>query len=460
MSVVFTRIKNHRLAFATGLSLLAGCTGSPDEASTEQHVTGDPDQVLVWNQVTLSVIQPAPSLGAAQNPVFQGRDTAIVAASVFDAVNSITGDYEPYLVYAAAPAGATANAAAAGAAYYALKHLNYAPPLTPAVAAQIDAAYSALPASISTNPGFDFGQGIAAQIIAARSTDGAPTAPFSPYTAPGAGNPGVWVSQPGAPGALTPTWGSVTPWIVNAADQFFPDPPPALDSPTFLADLAEVESVGYRFSTTRTALQTNVANFWIASAAAIWNPIARKISAAKGLTISENARLFALLNLAMADGAIECWKTKFTYNFWRPITAIQHEGHTAWVPFIATPPFPEYTSGHTVISSAGAHVLAWTFGDDPRVPIEAVSPSNPGFTHYWNTFSQGVDEVIDARVWSGIHYRNSDVVGAQFGAKVGQFDVHHALRAVPGHRPSQGQRGVPPGEHNPTETSADDALSD
>jgi PAP2 superfamily len=449
------------LGCAVGLLLLAfGCGSEPDHAvnGAQQPLTGEPDEVLVWNQVALSVLQPAPSLGPAQNPLYQARDMAIIEASVFDAVNSLTGDYEPYAIHALAPEGSTANSAAAGAAYYALKHLHYNPPLTADVAAQIDAAYDTLPSSVSTNAGFAFGGQVAAQIIALRSTDGAPTAPFSPtYIAPNSGQPGVWVAQPGAGGlpapALAPTWGSVTPFILNAADQFFPDAPPALDSTTFLNDLAEVESLGDKLSTTRTYYQTNVANFWIASAPVLWNPIGRKVSAARGLSVSENARLFALLNIAMADATIQCWKTKYTYNFWRPITAIQYKGNRSWVPFLATPPFPEYTSGHTTVSAAAASVLASTFGDDPQVPIEATSPTNPSFTHSWSTFSQGVDEVIDARVWSGIHYRHSDVVGAQLGQQVGQFDVHHGLRAVPGHTPGHGEHASAPAESLPDETS-------
>jgi hypothetical protein len=468
------RLHPDSLACLLALSLLAfGCGSEPGREAAALSSDARPrlaepaaeaDQVLVWNQVALSVLQPAPALGPAQNPLYQGRDMAIVEASVFDAVNSVTGDYEVYAVHAAAPDGSTANAAAAGAAYYALKHLFYNPPLAAAVAAQVDAAYDGLPSLVSANPGFDFGQQIAERIIALRSSDGAPTAPFSQYRAPGSGQPGVWMAQPGANGlpapALAPTWGSVTPWIMNAADQFFPDAPPALDSPTFLNDLAEVGSVGRKDSTTRTGYQTEVAKFWISSAPVLWNPIARKVSASRGLSVSENARLFALLNLAMADAAIECWKVKYTYDFWRPITAIQSTGDTSWAPFLATPPFPEYTSGHTAVSAAAARVLASMFGDDPGVPngIEASSPSNPSFTHYWSTFSQGVEEVIDARVWSGIHFRNSDVVGARFGDRVGQFDLLHGLRAVPGHTPSRGEHGTAPGES--TSKARDDHTAD
>lgn len=377
------------------------------------------DQVLAWNETALQVFLPP------QNAVLATRYLAILSASQFDAVNGVTGDYEPYAVDLTAPEGSTENAAAAGAAYYTLTHLPYSPPLSDSVSAIITDAYNALPTSITGNPGFAFGEDVAAQILAMRANDGAPLTPFAPYTAPGAGSPGVWEPQPTPTGpapALAPTWGNQTPWIMQSATQFYPEPPPALDSDKYLKDLAEVESVGYRFSTTRTATQTNIATFWLAAGPQIWSPVARNISVARGLSVSENARLFGLFNLAAADSIIQCWKVKYDTNFWRPITAIQFAGNTLWVPLHPTPPFPEYTSGHSTASGAYAEILGEIFGDDPGVPILAG----------WSTFSEGVDEVIDARVYSGIHYRNSDVVGARFGRMIGHYAFHHAMRAKRG----------------------------
>ena len=426
----------------TGSSILGtGCNEPYTSGQNQAALTTDPDQVLAWNKTAMAVI------GAAQNPNFQTRFMSLVQASVYDAVNSVTGDFEPYAVSRAAPDGATANAAAAGAAHYVLKHLAYAPPLTAALVARIDNAWAALPASISGNAGIGLGEQVAQDILALRASDGAPTAPLSPYTAPNSGDPGVWVAQPGAL-TLVPTWGGVTPWIMNSADQFAPDGPPALDSDTFVNDLAEVKAIGQDTSTIRTPLQTNIAKFWVPSAPVLWNPIARQVSAAQGLTVSQNARLFALLNLAAADAAITCFKAKYQYNFWRPITALQAAGEATWKPLIANPPFPEYVSGHTTISSAMANVLIETFGDDPGVPFALFSPSNPSFVHTWSTFSQGVDEVIEARIYSGIHYRNSDVVGARVGRQISHFDMRHGLRTNKGHNPSHGEHGTAPDESN------------
>ena len=168
------------------------------------------------------------------------------------------------------------------------------------------------------------------------------------------------------------TWGNQRTWALNDVTQFYAEPPPALDSEVYLKDLAEVESVGDRLATLeeRTEMQTNIATFWLAASWAIWSPVARRVSAARGLSIAENARLFGLFNVAGADTYTNTWNVKFHYNFWRPITAIQYTGNTSWLPLLpATPPFPEYTSGHTSGSGAYAEVLTAFFGDNPGVPI-------------------------------------------------------------------------------------------
>jgi vanadium-dependent haloperoxidase-like protein len=166
----------------------------------------------------------------------------------------------------------------------------------------------------------------------------------------------------------------------------------------------------------------------------LWNPIARQVAAARGLSMSENARLFALLNVAAADAAIACYESKYAYNVWRPISAIRNAdgvripADPTWQPFLATPAFPEYPSAHNEISGAMAQILIAFFGDAPGVAMVAHSPANPAFDHVWTRFSEGIDEVINARVWEGIHFRNSDQQGMRAGRCVGQFVVRHALR--------------------------------
>jgi hypothetical protein len=437
---------NMKLLAAVGLAL-AGCIDSSDTEArlalsdcidpshTEQAVSSEPDQVLAWNVTALKVwVGP-------QNPFFAFRWLPLLHGSIFDAVNGVTGDYEPFIVDESAPDGATANAAAAGAGHYIVTHLDYVPPLTPEQLQIIAEHLNSLPTSITGNPGFAYGADVAAQVLASRADDGAPgpTELLTIYNPPCAGQPGCWEAQPTPTGGPAPalgvTWGDQRTWVLNHARQFYPEPPPALDSEVYLTDLAEVESVGYRFSMTRTTTQTNIATFWVGTSFGIWNPIARRTSEAHGYSVSQNARLFAVLNVAAADAYISTWHIKFDFNFWRPITAIQVTfGNASWLPLLpATPPFPEYTSGHTSGSGAYAAVLANEFGDDPGDPILAQSPTNTGFDHYWQTFSEGVDEVIDARVYSGIHFRNSDVVGARVGGKIGKYVVKHAMRANHGH---------------------------
>jgi hypothetical protein len=169
----------------------------------------------------------------------------------------------------------------------------------------------------------------------------------------------------------------------------------------------------------------------------IWNGVLRRVALGLGLDESEAARDFALVNVAGADARIACWDTKYAFNFWRPVTAIQRaeedgnpatEADPGWTPLIATPNFPEYVSAHTTVGSAMATVLRLLFDDDPDVAITATSPTNPGFDRHWATFSEGVREVIDARVYSGIHFRLSDERGAKLGRQVARFAARHAFR--------------------------------
>jgi len=216
--------------------------------------------------------------------------------------------------------------------------------------------------------------------------------------------------------------------------QFRPGPPPAIDSDLYVMDFNEVKDIGAQNSVVRIGLETDVATWWVPSAVILWNPIASQVAAARKLSISESSRMFALLNIAAADAAIACYDSKYTYNFWRPISAIRSaDGFRIapdpnWLSLLATPPFPEYPSAHNEISGAMAQILISLFGDKPGVTMVAHSPAHPGFDHLWFRFTQGIDEVINARVWEGIHFRNSDEQGMRAGRCVGQFVVRHALR--------------------------------
>lgn len=393
-------------------------------------VTGFADNIVVeWNATAIST-----ALAVGQGPVPQTRSMAIVAVAVNDAVNAISMHHPTFGVVPAPPTQGSADAAAAGAAHRALTSLY------PSQAVVLDAA---LAASLSAHgisafdPAIAFGEVVADQTVAARSNDGSAFAQF-PYTAPGAGSPGVWVPTPPANlSALLPGWGQVTPWVLHAGSQFRPDEGPSLTSDEYARDFNEVKAMGSLTSAARTSEQTNIARFWFTSAAVIWDGALRDIALERGLDSSDAAHAFALVNIAGADAAIACWDAKYAFNFWRPITAIHSadvDGNpstspdSTWTPLAPTPNFPEFISGHTTISGAMATVLGLLFGDDPGVSFTVASPTNPGFTRTWSTFSAGVDEVIDARVWTGFHFRTSDVQGARTGKQVGRFVFDHALR--------------------------------
>jgi hypothetical protein len=385
--------------------------------------------VVEWNAIAIT------AAGAGgQNALLQERSFAITSVAVSDAVNAITNEYPRYASRLMPPAGGSTTAAAIGAAYRALTQL------VPSQAQFLSTmlAQSLAKSGVSLgDSGFAFGEAVADEIVAMRAADGAALAQY-PYTAPSAGAPGVWVPTPPAFAmALLPGWGSVQPWVLESAAQFRPDGGPDLTSSRYARDVNEVKEIGAVNSATRTAEQTNIARFWLASAALIWNPVLRQVVLGLGLDESEAARDFALMNVAGADARIACWDAKYAFNVWRPVTAIQRadedgnpatQADPAWTPLIATPNFPEYVSGHTTVSGAMATVLRLLFDDDPGVAFTATSPTNPGFERHWTTFSEGVREVIDARVYTGIHFRSSDERGAKLGRQVARFVATHAFR--------------------------------
>ena len=337
------------------------------------------DTVLDWNVTALKTTAAAPF-----NPPVESRNLAIVHAAMFDAVNSIVGEYSPYAIELRAPDGASPDAAAAAAAHYALVQLY------PAQQAILDGAYAAslaaIPAGTGRVAGITVGEAVAAQLLALRADDGAEAAIVAPYT-PGS-QPGDWIPTPPAfHPALDPGWGTVLPFLLRKSSQFRPGPPPALTSPRFTRDFNEIKEVGSLTSTTRTQDQTNLARFWVSTAPQNWNPAVRQLASARGLSLSQNARAFALVNLAGADAFIAAWDAKFAYNQWRPVTAIRaadSDGNPdtladpAWTPLLVTPPFPDYIAGHTTYAGAAKQVLEHIFGRNPGVAMTLTSATAPG----------------------------------------------------------------------------------
>jgi hypothetical protein len=410
-------MSNRRRAIVVAFALFSLAPAVPARAD---------DAVMEWNQIALAATVVA---GQGANP--QGRSMAIVQVSVHDAVNAITCEYRTYLRIGCGPWYGSPEAAAIAAAHYALVSLF------PSQAAGLNAARATSLSSrglSDTDPGVALGQAVAAAIVGLRATDGAAQAQF-PYTAPGAGTPGVWVPLSATP-ALLPGWGNVTPWALNSGSQFRPAGPPSLKSARYARDYNEVREVGSLTSSVRTAEQTEISRFWLATPSAIWNGVARQIIAAKNLDLSSAARTLALMYMSTSDAGVACWDAKYTYNFWRPTTAIRQGdlddnartvADPAWAPLFNVPQHPEYISGHSTNSSAMAWILILLYGDDPGVVMTVTSPTNPNLQRQWTKLTEGISEVIDARIFGGFHFRTSNETGARVGERVARFVLKHEL---------------------------------
>jgi len=433
-SLVFTLSLGIALSMISLYPLFSvACAGAPNShlnMPVTRSATHLPAQasnaVMEWNQQAVALtLRPTPALA----PVQQTRVMAIFQLAVHDAVNGITGEYETYLSPPSPPQNASPVAAAIAAAHHALKGLF------PGNEMLLDDSYAnslAAHGLSPADPGIAFGSAAAAALLALRADDHSSEAQFD-YNAPGAGQPGVWVRLNNAP-ALLPGWGDVTPFVLRSGSQFRPEPPPARNSEQYAKDYNEIKTIGVATGSSRSAEQSQIATFWRASPTAIWNNVLTQLVLTRNMDLSESARVFALFYLASADASIACWEAKYEYNFWRPQPAIINGnfdgndatiGNATWQPFVGTPPHPEYPSGHTANSGAMAKILTEEFEDTPGVPI-VVTLS--GITRQWNSLSEAVQEVIDARVYSGIHFRNSDEVGARMGRQIAQFVSKHALR--------------------------------
>jgi PAP2 superfamily protein len=391
---------------------LASSIGSPANA----------DVVTEWNNAALDAIRAGNTA-----PPIASRGLAILHAAIYDAVNGIARTHEEYLVPGAVPASASREAAANAAAHQALVNLF------PAGVSSFDALHAAILARIPNSPqktaGIVWGEFVATQILAARMNDGS-NAIVQP---PGGSGPGVWIPTPPAflP-YLLPQWGFVVPFAMSSSAQFRPPGPPALDSQQYAADYQEVKQLGAAVGSTRTEEQTEIALFWADGAGTEtppghWNSIAQIIGAARGTTLEENARLFALLNIAMADAAICSWDAKYTYHFWRPVTAIAFaEPQLNWMSFIVTPPFPDYTSGHSTFSAAAATVLPLFFGTED-LPFTIGSDFLPGVFRSFSTCQDAAEEAALSRIYGGIHFRSASEDGFQAGSSIAEWTATHYL---------------------------------
>ena len=364
----------------------------------------------------------------------QSRGMAMVQGAVYDAVNAIDHDYERYLLDGSFQPFGSQDAAAATAAHHVLVAI-----VAPARVAALDTAYAATLAGIPNGPvedeGIDAGEAAAAAMLAARTGDGY-LATFVPTVGT---DPGNWrpIGWPAAPLYDPDGWvGNLEPFLMESTSQFRSHGPNALTSGLYTKDFNEVKELGSLTSTTRTADQTTAAIFWQAPPIALWNRLARDLSAPGrfGLDTADQARLYAMINLAAADGAIACWNDKYRWNFWRPRAAIREADtdgnprtiadpnweslfHPSMGAGLTTPPFPDHPSGHGCVSGATLETFREFFGTD-KVAFDIHSSRFPGQPRSFQRFSQTIEEIVDARVWGGIHFRTADVEGAAIGRKV------------------------------------------
>lgn len=399
---------------------IALATGIPSAAHA--------DAVTDWNAIMQATVSAPPT-----NPLYQVRWSAIVQLAVFEAVNAIEGDFDPYLGIIEAPPWASPDAAAIAAAHRTL--LTLRPESAVALNAARAASLATIPDGRAKDAGVRVGEDAAAAMLLLRAGDGWDA--VVPYT-PGS-DPGDWQPTPPAfAPAFLPHWGLVTPFGLENGAQFRLRPPPALRTRKYANDYREVMLVGRIDSPFRPQDRTDVAQFYAATTPVqAWNSAARQASAAESKSLSENARIFALLAMAMADASIATFETKYHYSFWRPVTAIR-AGHLDgnpltdrdpdWLPLVATPAFPSYPSAHATVSGAARAVLERTFGAHGHV-ITLTNPGLPTIVLNYSAWDEITDDIDDARVYGGIHFRFDQEAGARQGRQVGRYILRNYLRS-------------------------------
>ena len=386
------------------------------------------DAVTDWNTIMLATT-------ATQNPFTQARFAAITQLAVFEAVNACTHHYKPYLGTVTAPVGASADAAAMSAAHDVLRF--YFPASAAGLDAALAASLAALPNGQSKTDGVAVGQAAAAAMIAARTNDGAtPAATFLPSSTA----PGVWQPTPPAFAAgILLQWRNVTPFGIRSSRQFRSSAPPDLTSSTYTSSYIEVKSVGGVNSTERPLDRANVARFFnVASAAYVWNSVVQQLSVAEGNSLSQEAHAFALVNMAISDGLVSSMETKYYYVRWRPVTAIragdtddnpETDADSTFTPFITTPPFPSYPSAHASGSYSARIIIERVFGCR-NIPITLSHPGIPDVVLHYTNLKTITDDIDDARVFGGIHFRYDQEAGARQGRSVGSYVFSHNLNST------------------------------
>ncbi|HET9831084.1 MAG TPA: vanadium-dependent haloperoxidase [Vicinamibacterales bacterium] len=396
-----------------------------------------PDPVILWNRTLLAIVRTP---GAQPATIHPTRSFAMLHIAIYDAVNAIDQTHESYAVRFSGVSGQASQTAAADAAAHDVLVALY-PPLTSTLDATLQQSLALVDDGVAKTEGIRIGQAAAQAILSLRSNDGANQAPV-PYvfgTAPGdyQSTPPNFPKQP-----QFTHWRNVTPFALKQADQFRPGPPPALTSDRYGDDVDEVQSFGVAGGTAATPDEALTGRFWNGAIQNYWNEIAQTASLDHHLTTPQNARLFALLNLSFADSVIAFYDAKYTYNRWRPVTAIRAAGtvdnpdvtpDANWLPEVAnTPPDPAYPGAHAVISAAAASVLVAVLHRD-RLDFAVTSEVLPGVTRSFGSISAAADEATQSRIFAGVHFRNDLTTGHRLGRDVADFVLDHFLTPRRGH---------------------------
>jgi len=431
--------------------LLVPTVGLATSISAAPPTGTDASEVSHWNQVAATTLAafPPPNGGAA--PALQ-INLGIVQGAVYDAVNAIgPKTHQPYVLNKRTGAKASVDAAVATAAYDVLFNLvSTAPERAPfpgraglitTLNTELAASLGAIDDNAFKAQGIAIGHDAAKAMLDARAGDGRfGPSQWVPNSAPGHWQPQINPAN-GQP-ILDPTpWvGGVRPFFLTSSSQFRSAPPPALDSADWAAQFNEVKSLGRIDSATRTAQQTYIARWWQSAPGLSYGDVARQLIARNHLSAADSARLLALLNMAGGDAAINVWNDKYHFDFWRPWNAIPRaaeDGNAAttpdatWLPLIAAP-YPEYVSGHMGLDGSEVTVLREFFGDTPgsfQITSTFVNPGGPAVRSF-DTFSQVLAEIVEARIWAGLHYRGSDVGGQSLGEDVADYAMANYFQPV------------------------------
>jgi hypothetical protein len=380
-----------------------------------------------WDEKAVAAVRPMASLSGTV-PYAAQRIMGMVHAAMFDAVNSIERRYRPYLVQLPADPATSKEAAAAAAAAAVLTTIN--PKTADEMKVALALYLGTIPDGAAKSDGVKLGEAIAAKVLGARANDGAdaPDA-YRPRT-----TPGVYV-----PTAITlaSMWPNVKPFAIANGSQFRPKPPVALESKEWATNYNELKDYGGQNSAKRTAQQTETARFWLIGAPAAYHPFVRQLVTAKQMSVVDSARFMALMAVGLNDAIIAVLDAKYHYNFWRPITAIRNgdiDGNPAtdreatWQPIAPTPMHPEYPCAHCILSGSVAGVIEAVLGTADIPEVATTSPTAPGVTHRWTNMTAFTEEVANARIWAGFHYRFSTQVGTNMGLQIGEYVVKNVMQ--------------------------------